>query len=86
MADFDYFGFIATKDFLIWLVFQSFDFEVPDEGDSRNVSCTLNLKSTSILLSDWVDTSAGRLLVPGATIHPVVSASALTWSIRCIYY
>jgi hypothetical protein len=34
----------------------------------------------------WVDTSAGELLVPEGIIRPVVSASALTWFIRYIYY
>ena len=34
----------------------------------------------------WVDTSAGGLLVLEGTIHPVVSASELTWFIRYIYY
>ena len=34
----------------------------------------------------WVDTSAGGLLVPDGIILPVVSASALTWFIRYIYY
>jgi hypothetical protein len=34
----------------------------------------------------WVDTSADGLLVPEGIIHPVVSASALTWFIRYIYY
>jgi len=36
----------------------------------------------------WVDTSVVGLLVPEGTsiIRPVVSASALTWFIRYIYY
>ena len=34
----------------------------------------------------WVDTSAGRLLVPEGIILPVVSASVLTWFVRYIYY
>ena len=34
----------------------------------------------------WVHTSAGGLLVPDGIIRPVVSASALTWFIRYIYY
>ena len=29
----------------------------------------------------WVDTSAGKLLVPEGIIRPVVSAAALTWFI-----
>jgi hypothetical protein len=32
-----------------------------------------------------ITTSAGRLLVPEGIIHPVVSASALTWFIRYMY-
>ena len=35
---------------------------------------------------NWVDTSVGGLLVTDGIIRPVVSASALTWFIRCIYY
>ena len=35
---------------------------------------------------DWVNTSAGGILVPEGIIRPVVSASALTWFIRYIYY
>jgi hypothetical protein len=35
---------------------------------------------------DWVNTSAGGVLVPESIIRPVVSASALTWYIRYIYY
>ena len=35
---------------------------------------------------DWVNTSAGGVLVPESIIRPVVSASALTWFIRYIYY
>ena len=35
---------------------------------------------------DWVNTSAGGVLVPQGIIRPVVSASALTWFIRYIYY
>jgi len=31
------------------LAFQSVDFELPDEGYSRNVSCALNLISTFLL-------------------------------------
>jgi hypothetical protein len=27
----------------------------------------------------WVDTSAGKLLVPDGIIRPVISVSALTW-------
>ena len=34
----------------------------------------------------WVDTSSGGLLVPEGITRPVVSASALTWFIRYIYY
>ena len=34
----------------------------------------------------WVDTSASELLVPEGIIHPVFSASTLTWFIRYIYY
>jgi hypothetical protein len=34
----------------------------------------------------WVNTSAGGVLVPQSIIRPVVSASALTWFIRYIYY
>ena len=34
-----------------WLWFSSFDFELPNEGYSRNVSCTLNL--ISMFLSIW---------------------------------
>ena len=34
----------------------------------------------------WVNTSAGGVLVPESIIRPVVSASALTWFIRYIYY
>jgi hypothetical protein len=35
---------------------------------------------------DWVNTSDGGVLVPESIIRPVVSASALTWFIRYIYY
>ena len=35
---------------------------------------------------DWVNTSAGGVLVPESIIRPVVNASALTWFIRCIFY
>ena len=35
---------------------------------------------------DWVNTSAGGVFVPQGNIRPVVSASALTWFIRYIYY
>ena len=34
---------------------------------------------------DWVNTSAGGVLVPESIIGPVVNASALTWFIRYIY-
>ena len=34
----------------------------------------------------WVDTSAGGLLVLEGIIRPVISASALTWFIKYIYY
>ena len=37
------FGFIAPKNYLAFLFF---DLSVPDEGYSRNMSCTLNLIST----------------------------------------
>jgi hypothetical protein len=43
-----HFGFIAPK-MLNYLSFQSLDFEVPDEGYSRNVLCALNLISTFLL-------------------------------------
>ena len=33
-----------------------------------------------------INTSAGGLLVPEGIIRPVVSASALTWCSRYIYY
>ena len=39
------FGLIAPKT-LNYLTFQYFDLSVPDEGYSRNASCTLNLIST----------------------------------------
>jgi hypothetical protein len=42
------FGFIAPKT-LNYLAFQYFDLSVPDEGYSRNASCTLNLISTFLL-------------------------------------
>ena len=45
----------------------------------------INLIST-FYYYHWVDTSAGGLLVPEGIIHTVVSASALTWFIRYIYY
>ena len=35
---------------------------------------------------DWVNTSSGGVFVPQGIIRPVVSASALTWFIRYIYY
>ena len=35
---------------------------------------------------DWINTSAGGVLVPESIIRPVVSASALTWFIRYIYF
>ena len=41
---------------------------------------------TSSDIYDWVNTSAGGVLVPEGIIRPVVSASALTWFIRYIYY
>ena len=34
----------------------------------------------------WFDTSASGLLVPEGMIRPEVSASALTWFVRYIYY
>jgi hypothetical protein len=34
----------------------------------------------------WVDTPDDGLLVPEGIIRPVVSASALIWFIRYIYY
>jgi hypothetical protein len=37
-------------------------------------------------INDWVNTSAGGVLVSQGIIRPVVSASALTWFIRYIYY
>ena len=41
-------GFIAPKTLNYW-TFQSFDLNVPDEGYSRNASCTLNVISTFLL-------------------------------------
>jgi hypothetical protein len=42
---------------------------------------------TSCMLSfNWVDTSAGGLLVHEGITSPVVSVSALTWFIRYIHY
>ena len=35
---------------------------------------------------NWVDTSAGGLIVSDGIIHPVISAPALAWFIRYIYY
>jgi len=35
---------------------------------------------------DWVDNTAGGLLVHEGIIHPIVSVSTLTWFIRYIYY
>ena len=35
---------------------------------------------------NWVDISAGELLVPEGIICPVVSASVLTWFIIYTYY
>jgi hypothetical protein len=49
---------------------------VPDEGNSRN--CVVHTKFYNY---HWVDGSAGGLFVPEGIIHPVVSASALTWFI-----
>ena len=40
------FGFIAPKTLLNYLAFQSFDFELPDEGYSRSALCALNFIST----------------------------------------
>ena len=37
-------------------------------------------------INDWVNTSAGGVFVSQGIIRPVVSASALTWFIRYIYY
>ena len=42
------FSFITPKT-LNYLAFQSFNFDVPDEGYFRNASCTLNLISTFLL-------------------------------------
>jgi hypothetical protein len=41
---------------------------------------------TSSDIYDWVNTSAGGVFVPHGIIRSVVSASALTWFIRYIYY
>jgi hypothetical protein len=41
---------------------------------------------TSAYIYDWVNTSAGGVLIPEGIIRPVVNASALTWFIRYIYY
>jgi hypothetical protein len=35
---------------------------------------------------NWLNTSAGGLLLPEGIILPVVSASALIWIFRYIYY
>jgi hypothetical protein len=54
-----------------------------------NGSRTIKLPVVSDISSDiydWVNTSAGGILVPEGIIRPVVSASALTWFIRYIYY
>ena len=39
-----------------------------------------------IYVYSWSDTSAGGLLVPKGVIRPAVSASALTWFNRYMYY
>ena len=41
---------------------------------------------TSSYIYDWVNTSAGGVLIPKGIIRPVVNASALTWFSRYIYY
>ena len=75
--------FTCSQTFLNDLAFQPFDFEVPDEGYSRNAVCALNVIST-FYYYHWVDTSAGELLVPVGIIRPVVNASALTWFNRYV--
>jgi hypothetical protein len=42
--------------------------------------------SSSQCYYHWVDTSTGWLLVPEDVIRPVVSAEALTWFTRYVYY
>jgi hypothetical protein len=34
----------------------------------------------------WIDASTGGLLVPEGLIHPIVSASAMIWFIRYIFF
>jgi hypothetical protein len=49
----------------------------------------IDINFSIIILSDiydWVNTSAGGVFVPQGIIRPVISASALTWFIRYIYY
>jgi len=65
---------LCPFDYLIsktYLAFKSFDIEL--KAYPRNVSCAL-----PFYCYHWVDTSAGRLLVPEGIIHPVVSTSAPT--------
>jgi hypothetical protein len=47
------FGFLAPNNF-IWLS-NILSLSVPDEGYSRNASCTLNLKYMRLLLQDVVN-------------------------------
>ena len=49
-------------------------------------ACTFMLLYLHFYYSNCVDTSAGRLLVPGGNIRPVVRISALTWLTRYIYH
>jgi hypothetical protein len=51
--------------------------------DCIDINCSVIISSD---ICDWVYTSAGGVVVPESIIRPVVSASALTWFIRYMYY
>jgi hypothetical protein len=46
----------------------------------------VNIIKNKITMSTEYNTSAGRILVPGGIIHPVVSVSEMIWFMKYIYY
>ena len=91
------FGFITRKDCLVIWLSSLLCLRVHDEWlFKKNAPCALNQISKVLLLSLLLVTDVmkhqkneytdGGLLVPLGIIHPVVSASALTWFIRYIHY
>ena len=78
------FGLLLPKDFLIICLCNHLTKSVPDDGYSTlAVREKTNIYINVFMNYHWIDTSAGRQLVPDGIIHPVVSATEqTTWSIR----